>query len=306
MKLKTTRRWFLACATILGVAAWVPAMPAALADAPQRAGEDRVCEWKPIFRGVALCEASATEPRPIQIRAVRVDLREPTIDFLVTPSNGDEDLDTGARRTSEFLEEFKCQVAINGSAFKPFAGRRGEPQEVLGLSLSRGDLYSKPAGNYDALLISRDRRARIARPPIDTEGAYNGLSGFNALMIDGRIVARGEAIHPRSAVGITKDDRYLILMTIDGRQPGRSEGTSLPETAEWMRRLGAHNALNLDGGGSTTLVIEGPDGKPKVVNRPVGISERRVANHLGVIARPLGEPGPDGEEPAGELPASPD
>ena len=79
-------------------------------------------------------------------------------------------------------------------------------------------------------------------------------------------------------------------MTIDGRQPGYSEGASTGETAEWMRMLGAYNALNLDGGGSTTLAIEWQDGSPVLLNRPCGPPpglERRVANHLGVFARRL-------------------
>ena len=81
-------------------------------------------------------------------------------------------------------------------------------------------------------------------------------------------------------------------MTVDGRQPGYSEGASTAETAEWMRKLGAYNALNLDGGGSTALVIEGPDGSPMTLNRPCGLppgTQRRVANHLGVFAQPLAE-----------------
>ncbi len=255
-----------------------------------------VREWTPIFKGVAQYELSLTEPRPLEIRVIRVALYEPTIDFLVTPSNGSEPRDTGARLTSEFLEEFGCQVAINGSAFEPFARQRGEPQSVLGLSLSRGDLYSDPStADYDALLISRDRRARIEQPPINVQNAYNGLSGFKALIMDGHIVVNDDSPpegtssqqHPRSAVGITEDNRYLILMTIDGRHPGYSEGTTLLETAQWMARFNAFNALNLDGGGSTTLVIEGADGKAHIVNRPVRDRERLVANHLGVFAKRL-------------------
>jgi hypothetical protein len=59
-----------------------------------------------------------------------------------------------------------------------------------------------------------------------------------------------------------------------------------------MRKLGAYNAINLDGGGSTALVIEGPDGLPVVLNRPCGLPpglERRGANHLGVSAQRLGD-----------------
>lgn len=249
----------------------------------------RISRWKPIFRGVEMCQGSTSSPRLIEARAVRVNLREPTIEFLVTPSNGDAPKDTGARTTSEFLTEFKCQVALNGSVFDVFAKERGAPMDVQGLSLSRGDLYSPP-NQWDALLISTNRRAWIARSPVDALGAFNGLSGFYALLINGKNTGTMKDRHPRSAVGVSRDGRYLILLALDGRQPGYSEGASTAETAEWMRKLGAYNALNLDGGGSTALVIEGPDGTPVTLNRvsgsPAG-SQRRVANHLGVFAQRL-------------------
>lgn len=287
---------FLALALVasLGVscAARPPSAPiAAATNAPALRPTDAVkhatiSRWHPIFRGVEMCEGSTTTPRPIQVRAVRVDLRERSIDFLVTPSNGDEPKDVGARTTSEFLAEFKCQVALNGSVFDVFAKQRGDPMDVQGLSLSRGDLYSPP-NHWDALLISTNGRAWIARSPVDPRGAYNGLSGFYALLINGTNNGTMKDRHPRSAVGISRNGRYLILMTVDGRQPGYSEGVSTAEAAEWMRKLGAYNALNLDGGGSTALVIEGPDGSPVMLNRQPGGIQRRVANHLGVFAVPL-------------------
>ena len=242
--------------------------------------------WIPIFVGVEKCDASSDQPRPLQVRAVRIDLQEHTIRFLVTPSNGDEPLDCNARTTSQFLQEFHCQIAINGSAFDPFAEGPHSPQDVVGLSLSRGDLYS-PANEFDALLISEDHRAWIDDAPIDAAGAHHGLSGFHALLREGQNQGEMQDHHPRSAVGVTQDGRYLILMAIDGRQDGYSEGTSTAETAEWIRRLGAFHALNLDGGGSTALVIEGTDGQPQLLNRPSGGTERLVANHLGVFAQHL-------------------
>ena len=90
---------------------------------------------------------------------------------------------------------------------------------------------------------------------------------------------------------VSKDGRFLYLLVVDGRQPGYSEGATTAETADWMLRLGCWSALNLDGGGSTALVIAGPDGEPRVLNRPIhgGIPamERVDANHLGVFAKPI-------------------
>jgi hypothetical protein len=93
-------------------------------------------------------------------------------------------------------------------------------------------------------------------------------------------------VNPRTAVGVAADGA-LLFVTVDGRQPGHSEGTTLRETAELLRALGAVEALNLDGGGSTTMVVRGPGGRLRVMNRPSDATgERPVANALALRACP--------------------
>ena len=86
--------------------------------------------------------------------------------------------------------------------------------------------------------------------------------------------------NPRTAVGATADGRLLIV-TVDGRQPGHSVGMSLRELAELFVRLGARSAINLDGGGSTTMVLDGT-----IVNRVSDPQERRVPTALLVLREP--------------------
>lgn len=82
--------------------------------------------------------------------------------------------------------------------------------------------------------------------------------------------------HPRSAI-FTKADGTVVLITIDGRSQGNADGMSIPELAYLVRVLGAEDALNLDGGGSTTLWIKGAaDGG--VVNYP---SDNKLFDHQG-------------------------
>ncbi|MCM3716148.1 phosphodiester glycosidase family protein [Alkalihalobacillus oceani] len=91
--------------------------------------------------------------------------------------------------------------------------------------------------------------------------------------------------HPRSAVGISGDGTKLFLVTIDGRQSGYSQGATLRELAEYMRSLGAYQAINLDGGGSTTMVARLPYYEQAItVNRPSESSLRAVPNTLQVIS----------------------
>lgn len=84
--------------------------------------------------------------------------------------------------------------------------------------------------------------------------------------------------NPRTMVGVDARSR-LLLVAVDGRQAGRSAGLSILEAAQVMRALGAVTAMNLDGGGSTTLVLEG-----QVVNRPSDPSGEREDGDAILVA----------------------
>lgn len=89
-----------------------------------------------------------------------------------------------------------------------------------------------------------------------------------------------DARHPRTAVGVRADGR-ILLVAVDGRQPEMSVGMSIAELAALLRELGAVEAVNMDGGGSTTMVVRG-----KVVNSPSDITgERPVGDALLVFPR---------------------
>ncbi len=99
--------------------------------------------------------------------------------------------------------------------------------------------------------------------------------------LEGTISRNAEVRHPRTAIGFSRDSATLYLVTVDGRSQV-SVGATLEELAEIMRRIGAWEAMNFDGGGSTAMVIGG-----KVVNvtsDPTG--EREVGNALAILRRP--------------------
>ncbi len=117
------------------------------------------------------------------------------------------------------------------------------------------------------------------------------MGGFGLVLKAGQLLGNDKPLHPRTAAGVSRDGRYLYLLVIDGRQQGTSEGASTAEVGEWLKLLGAWDGINLDGGGTTTMVVQGADGKPRVLNRPVHLNipglERPSASHLGVKAEPL-------------------
>jgi len=87
------------------------------------------------------------------------------------------------------------------------------------------------------------------------------------------------ARQPRTLAGV-RTDGTVLLVTVDGRRPGWSAGMTLREAARLMRSLGAHDALNLDGGGSSTMTVRG-----EVVNRPSDRAGERAVSD-GVYALP--------------------
>lgn len=97
---------------------------------------------------------------------------------------------------------------------------------------------------------------------------------------EGTLSRNAELRHPRTAIGFSRDSSTLFLLTVDGRSEN-SGGMTLVELADVMRELGAWQAMNFDGGGSTTMVVEG-----RVVNRPSDKEgEREVGNAVMIVLR---------------------
>lgn len=253
-----------------------------------------------LFQGVSYERQARSTPRPLMVHVVEIDLRTPGVSFLATPGDSSKGLEVAARTTSEFLEEFDLQIAINGSFFVPFrAGsflwdyypHTGEPVDVTGLTVSNGKLYS----DYDewpALCITTER-AEISQSDCPEE-TLQALAGGQTLVKDGESVVEPGAsgLHPRTAVAVDAEGKTLWLIVVDGRQRGYSEGVTLEELAGIAVELGADRALNLDGGGSSTLVIADGEGA-RALNSPihtrVPTRQRPVANHLGVFAKSIEE-----------------
>ncbi|MFJ8013183.1 phosphodiester glycosidase family protein [Streptomyces sp. NPDC096339] len=117
--------------------------------------------------------------------------------------------------------------------------------------------------------------------PVDT-----AVGGSHRLLKNGAVTvapnAAGGKPNPRTVAGV-KADGTLLLVTIDGREVGVSAGATLAEAARYLASLGVVDAINLDGGGSTTMIVNG-----ELRNRPRGgadddVTERPVSNGIGVF-----------------------
>ncbi len=190
--------------------------------------------------------------------------------------------------TGVFRDGVRYEVARSAIGF----GRDNRPS--VGWVTSAGDSLvwlSTPVANVPGT---------PGAPPVDSLfrrwDVYDAVSGGPRLLTGGTMDIATEAevffgtsipnIHPRTAAGITQEGD-LILMVVDGRQSG-SRGVSLEELAELMRSAGAVDAVNLDGGGSSTMISG-----DALVNLPTGGTfEREVASAIAVRCAGAGTSAP--------------
>lgn len=164
---------------------------------------------------------------------------------------------------------------------------------AVGTTLGAG-----PIAPDTVVLVGRDAGAAalLALEPGDTvDVSYAPRSdledvvvavGGNHLLVDDGVQQPFTDTEPaaRTAIGLSEDGRTMYLVSLDGKQ-AHSRGMTLGEFAELMADLGAYDALNIDGGGSSTLVVRDPGTDDRtVVNSPSDGSERSVANGLALFA----------------------
>jgi exopolysaccharide biosynthesis protein len=235
------------------------------------------------------------------IHVVEIDLTAPGIRALVTPGDPDKDqLETNARTTSEFLTQHKLQLAVNANFFHPFHENSpwdfypysGDRLNSLGISLSNGNAYSPAEKTWPALCIYKTQGAQIMASGTCPPGTAQAVAGIAVIAAQGKVVEppyKDESAYSRTAVAVDRMGKKLWLIAIDDKQWLYSEGMTLKELAEFAIQQGADTVLNLDGGGSTTLVTETPSGAT-LLNSPahtkIPMRERPVANHLGFYANP--------------------
>lgn len=252
-----------------------------------------------LYEGIIYQRIVRYLPHAMIAHVVVMDRREGKMSFLVTPPDQVEGGAVKARTTSQFLEEFGAQVAINGDGFFPWWSRSpmdyyphiGEPVTPNGFTASYGDVYADGLQDLrpePTLYISRRNELTFNLEPNKIQHA---LSGDRMLIQGGEIVSELDdtILHPRTAIGVSRNGRYVILVVVDGRQPFYSAGATFRELAELLSDFDAHFAMALDGGGSSTLVIE-KNGEAVILNSPIDNyipgRERPVANHFGVFIDP--------------------
>lgn len=243
-----------------------------------------------------------SEPRPLAISVARLDLECPDIQIsamVADDPDGKGPAEAALTDPRELAKARGALVAVNANAFsalpdetgeRPQGWRTGMPVDIAGLVVTGGDRLSGSyghAGNDLCFWLSEKDRPHIGPLPGEYAPVREAVNAWWIdLVKDGKILPRsGGDRHPRTAIGLDENRRWLFLVVVDGRQPGYSTGMTGRELAELMLRLGADRAINLDGGGSSIMLAHNPNGQLQIVNRPSGGKPRPIPVLLGVKSR---------------------
>lgn len=261
-----------------------------------------------IAPGLNYSRGERHDERDLVVHVISVDLTSDTMAFATTPADRSQQMEFIAKRTSTYLAETGAILAINASYFLPFAGgspggedyypHEGMPASASGAVLADGEVVSPVEIDLDlrvnAMVCFEGMKLAIADGQVCPAGFDSGVAAGPMLLASGerRAFDRFDNRYamtpaPRTAIGMSADGKRGWIVVADGRQEGYSTGASLEDMTTLFIELGASDAINLDGGGSSTLVVEGADEAPRLLNRPIhtGVPgrERPVANHIVLL-----------------------
>lgn len=226
---------------------------------------------------------------PVSLYALALDLTSPGLKFVFTQPSISDNREMDSLKTSLFAEQYNLTAAINAA---PYAisrrlsyvlNKRHAPCYISGLYIYDGYEISSPVFNFDALYLLDNGSWKIDSQENIPVGTQWAVGGFHIFLMDEINLGNDNKRYPRTAIGFSGDMKTMYLLVVDGQQKDCA-GMTTKELGYWMLWLGASSGINMDGGGSSTLVLR-EQGRLLMLNSPVHRAkpglERAVASHLG-------------------------
>ena len=267
---------------------------------PARAPQPAITESQP-YSAIRL-ETRADAADKQRVLVARVDLADAHTLVRVARGGADPDGDGPYQTTlltpSVIAARERFALTINGDFFTARATQDAEGVQsgfttgkwasVVGPAATDGVAWATASKARPVLVLGKKNRAQITTSQNVPAGARQVIAGSDLLLQNSETAldnATKFAInrHPRTAVGLSNDGKTLVLVVVDGRDARSALGMTLVELTDLMRALGCSDALNLDGGGSSEMVLRDAQTRQlRVLNTPSDGRERAVANVLGV------------------------
>ena len=257
-----------------------------------RRDDERVAE------GVVFSRFTAEDKEglPVNYFALTVDPRRAGL-YVGTPGDGYENVNVKAKVPEMIAAAQKNGVPVVAAVNADFFDMFGDCHPS-GLCVKNGRVVANPQSPRPFIGVTKNGGpvlTDLTESPVILPELAQAAAGLQMIVKDGKLhdfaplEPFGYVRHPRTAAGVTKDGR-VILLAVDGRIPEYSNGASLVDLARIMIGLGADRALNLDGGGSTIVYTKKGDGFalrncPADLIRPRAMLIRKEFNALLVTAK---------------------
>jgi exopolysaccharide biosynthesis protein len=237
---------------------------------------------KHVFEGVDMITRTTTSPNEV-IHILEIDMTKPGVSLGSTASSARQ------QKPSSFANAVGAAAAINGDLFSYTT------YATTGLAAGGHAKWADTTDNNFSANIAFGDASRVEIHNASEMLAFDAswmkgvVSGHPQLVKAGVKITTNPTSpacptrNPRTAVGLSQDSKTVFMVVVDGRSTA-SAGMTCTELATLMKDLGAYQAINLDGGGSTAMFVRGTG----IVNKPSDGVERVVANHLAVYAQKLG------------------
>lgn len=215
--------------------------------------------WKVICGGIQYARMEYAEI-PLAVTVLKIDLQDENIKVVNTPPICfAEDGKVYPETVMRFAGREKTQVAMNACFFKyktPF----DYVYKPLGIHIYNGEVLNSAIPKLAALFFTKEKKAVITARQDKIyfpDGILYAVSGFNKILEEGKICnSTGTKVRDsRTVAGTDSAGNTLFMLFAEGENKWKSRGMSIEEAAYLIRKLGASEALQLDGGGSSCLVI---------------------------------------------------
>jgi hypothetical protein len=222
--------------------------------------------------------------QPLRLTALRIDLSTPGLSLSSTEPISRQD-------------GVPVVAAINTAFFDLTSDRQAVPTNLLGFAVSAGELVSPTQDYHPFFLQDPITGARLVREPgssPDPSGVNVAFAGMsNGIVLwDGLVTGPAEPADPvlnaRSGLGLSRDNRFLTLLTVDRSVRSFSGptfwGSGIRDVGTLLSGFGSYSGMNLDGGGSTAMAWWNPTSQStQLLNAPLFGLERHVGSNLGIV-----------------------
>lgn len=263
-------------------------VPTANMDTPYQPVSQVGIRWRPLSPGIEA--ADVHEPQlPLIVHIIKIDLLNPAVSVITSESALFKN-NRGRLRgetTRDFALRHNTIIAFNAAPFKTRSLLFSVYRTIVGIHITDFRQMSMPNGRYGALLFYADKTARIIDSQTEdvlSANVRHAVGGFWTILRNGTVLP--QKLHrrdSRTAVGLADNGRTLFVVAVEGENKRKSQGLSFEETASLMRELGADDALQLDGGSSSSLILQ-ENGEQRIAAPTCSWNIHiRTASNIGIV-----------------------